>query len=282
MQIGFIGLGNMGLPMACNLIDAGLDVVGFDVVEERAAALAEHGGDRAPGVVGTVDGSSVVVTMVRTPDQVRAVTAELFPAMEAGDVYVDMSTIGPAATDEIRADAEDRGIRMLDAPVSGGVVGAEDGTLTIMAGGPADLFEEVAPVFEVVGGDIYHVGDLGSGQTAKMCLQILIGAEIVSICESFRLADRADMDLEVLYDVLTDSLGTSGILEVKGDRILDRDYEPGADIDLQYKDMELVLDAARELTSPMPVTAAATQEFIHARARELGDRDQFAMFELYD
>jgi 3-hydroxyisobutyrate dehydrogenase-like beta-hydroxyacid dehydrogenase len=282
MKVALIGLGNMGLPIGINLAKKNVDITGFDVVDERMNVLEKNGGKTATDIQEAADDASIVITMVRTPDQAKSITDDIFKVMDEGNIYVDMSTIGPKAGKEILSKAETKGIEMIDAPVSGGVVGAENGSLTIMGGGKSEIFEQVEEIFEIIGNDIYHVGPAGTGQTAKICLQTLVGAEIVSICESFRLADETGIDLDILYEVLTDSIGTSGMLEVKGERILEGNYEPGADINLQHKDMELVTDAARDLSVPMHLTSTATQEFIHAISEDLGKKDQFSMFELYD
>jgi 3-hydroxyisobutyrate dehydrogenase-like beta-hydroxyacid dehydrogenase len=281
MDIGFIGLGNMGLPMAKNLVDAGYDVRGFDVADERLEQFGEAGGTAAADVTDAVEGAEIVVTMVRTPEQVKIIIEEAFTAMDTDALYIDMSTIGPKATGEVRDAAEAEGIEMVDAPVSGGVPGSEGGTLAIMAGGTAQAFERAEELFDVLGSNVYHVGPPDAGQMAKMCLQTLVGAEIASICEAFWMAEAADIDLETLYGVLTDSIGTSGILEVKGDLILDGDFsDPTGDLTLQRKDMELVMDTAKDLDIPMYTTAAVTQEYRHAVAEGLGEKDQFALYEL--
>lgn len=283
MTIGFIGLGNMGLPMATNLVDAGYDVQGFDIADDRLDTFGAAGGQPAGDIAAAVEGASVVITMVRTPDQVLAIASEAFEAMSPETLYIDMSTIGPKASAEVRELAEAAGISMVDAPVSGGVPGATAGSLTIMAGGTSAQFDRARELFEVVGEDIYHVGEAEAGQMAKMCLQVLVGAEIASICEAFWLAGEADLDLPVLYDILTDSIGTSGILEVKGDLLLDRDFsDPTGDLGLQSKDMELVMDIAEEYSVPMYTTAAVTQAYRHAKSMGLSDQDQFAIYELFE
>jgi 3-hydroxyisobutyrate dehydrogenase-like beta-hydroxyacid dehydrogenase len=279
-EIGFIGLGNMGLPMARNLREAGYDVLGFDVDEDRMAAF-ERAGGRTAANARTAAGREVVVTMVRTPDQLHAVADYLYDAMPAGAIHVDMSTVGPTTAESVAEAAAGADVRTVDAPVSGGVAGAEAATLAIMIGGDEGDVAAVRPVFDVLGEDVFHVGETGAGQTAKLCLQVLVGAEIVSICEAFAMGDAMDLDLGILYDVLTSSIGTSGMLEVKGRRIVEGDYEPTANIDLQHKDMQLVMDAAERFGLPVHATAAVTQTFVQARHEGLGDLDQFAVFELF-
>lgn len=283
MTIAFIGLGNMGYQVATNLVDAGYDVTGYDIATEPLAKFEAAGGTAASGIKEAVSGARIVITMVRTPEQVLAITEDAFPEMDADALYVDMSTIGPKASKEVRSKAAEWRLAMLDAPVSGGVAGATAGTLTIMIGGPKSGVERARDVFEVVGDDIYHVGEGDAGQMAKICLQILVGAEIASICEAFWLAGEANLDLEILYEMLTDSIGTSGMLEVKGELLLTEDFDdPTGDLELQSKDMELVMDIADDLEVPMYTTAAVTQEFRHAKSMGLGPKDEFAIYELYN
>ena len=279
-SIGFVGLGNMGLPMARNLVEAGHDVVGVDVDEERLAAFEMVGGNT--GGIADAAAADVVVTMVRTPDQLRSVVRELYGEMDAGAVHMDTSTVGPVATAAVADRAAAAGIRLVDAPVSGGVQGADAGTLTIMAGGETEDVEAAWPIFETLGENTFHVGESGAGQTAKLCLQVLVGAEIVSICEAFAVGAEAGLDPDTLYDVLTASIGSSGILEAKGHRVVEEDYEPAANIDLQHKDMQLVMDAAERYDLPLYATAAVTQTFVRARREGLGELDQFAVFELFE
>ena len=280
-DIGFVGLGNMGLPMATNLVDAGYEVVGYDVDEARCREFERDGGRAGMDAEATTD-ADVVITMVRTPDQIRAVTEHLHGPMRADAIHVDMSTVGPVATEEIVRSATDAGVRFVDAPVSGGVQGAERGTLAIMVGGDEDAVGTVQPIFDILGEDIVHMGESGTGQMTKLCLQVLVGAEIVSISEAFAMGAEMDLDLEKLYDVLTSSIGTSGMLEAKGHRLIDNDFEPTANIDLQHKDMQLVMDVSEQFELPLHATAAVTQIFLYAKRAGLGDLDQMGVYELLD
>jgi 3-hydroxyisobutyrate dehydrogenase-like beta-hydroxyacid dehydrogenase len=279
-SIGFVGLGNMGLPMAQNLLEAGYDVLGVDVDETRLAAFETLGGDT--GTIAEAAAADAVVTMVRTPDQLRGVVRELYGELSAGALHVDMSTVGPVATEAVADRAAAAGVRLVDAPVSGGVQGAEAGTLAVMAGGESEDVAVARPLLETLGEDVFHVGESGAGQTAKLCLQVLVGAEIVSICEAFAVGAEAGLELGTLYEVLTASIGSSGILEAKGRRIVEGDYEPAANIDLQHKDMQLAMDAAERFDLPLYATAAVTQTFVRARREGLGELDQFALYELFD
>lgn len=282
MRVAFVGLGNMGLPMATHLIDAGFDVVGFDLDADRTAAFEEAGGDTAADIEAAVRDADVVITMVRTPEQVLSICDGLFSEIPDGSLFVDMSTIGPETVSEVRERANDNDVRVLDAPVSGGVEGAKAGSLAIMVGGRADDFATAEPLFEAMGEGVVHVGESGAGQTAKLCNQLLVGAQLASIAEAFRLADAAGLDLETLYEVLTSGIANSGILEVKGQRILNDDYEPGANVDLQHKDTQLIMDLGESLDVPLYSTSIVAQAFIHARNRDLGDKDHLVLYDLFD
>ncbi|MFB6106264.1 MAG: NAD(P)-dependent oxidoreductase [Halobacteriaceae archaeon] len=279
MRIAFVGLGNMGLPMATHLRDAGHDVVGVDVDAERAAAFEARGG-RTASARAAADGAEVLVTMLRTPDQALAASATALEAMTAGGVYVDASTVGPATAESLADRAADAGVGFVDAPVSGGVTGAEDATLAVMAGGEDADVERVRPLLDAVGEDVFHVGPVGAGQAAKLCNQLLVNAHLLSVAEAFRLGDSADIDQETLYDVLTSCIGTSGILEQKGRRIIEGDYDPGADVNLQHKDTQLILEEAAAADLPVHLTAAVAQQFVRARQAGLGDRDHIVLYEL--
>lgn len=280
-RLTVIGLGNMGLPMAKNLLNAGFHVTGFDIDDARVEELARAGGQGAATIPAAVENAAAILTIVRTPEQVQEIAERAFPAAPPGSFFVDMSTIGPEAILNLQDVASEHDVRLLDAPVSGGVVGAEDGTLAVMVGGSQADFTAVEPLLEIIGENVVRVGELGAGQTAKLCNQLLVGSQLVSIAEAFRLADAADLDLETLYEVLTSGVANSGILEVKGERILNEDYEPGADINIQHKDTQMVMELGERLDEPLYSTAIVDQAFIHARKKGYGERDHLILYELF-
>lgn len=271
----------MGLPMTENLLEAGVTVTGFDLDEERLEEFDRAGGQPASGLpeVATCD---VVMASLRTPDQVRHVSGELFEHMAADSVFVDLSTIDPLTAEQVAEDGADHGVRVLDAPVSGGVVGAEAGTLSIIVGGADEDIEAVEEYLDVLSESVFHVGPSGSGQTVKLANQVLIGAQAALVGEVFRFGEANDIDPSVLHDVLSQSAGSSWVLEEKGQRLIDDDFEPGFDVDLQYKDLRLAQDVAQELDIPMYLLATAVEEYVQARREGLGDRDHMAMYKLFD
>ena len=279
MRIAFIGLGNMGLPMASRLRDAGHDVVGVDLDADRTAAFEDRGG-RTAAAETAADGADVLFTMLRTPAQVLAAAESALPTLSAGAVHVDTSTVGPETASELASQAEGTDVDFVDAPVSGGVEGAERGTLAVMAGGTDHVVDTVSPLLAELGSNVFHVGPVGAGQAAKLCNQLLVNAHLLSLAEAFRLAETADIDHETLYDALTSCIGTSGILEQKGERIVNGNYEPGADVDLQHKDTQLILEMAEAGDVPVHLTATVAQTLVQARAAGLGDRDHLVLYEL--
>lgn len=231
MTVGFVGLGRMGLPMAENLLQSGVDVVGTDIDEDRKRQLEESGGETADSVADTVADADVAITVLRTPDQVLSVAEELLPAMREGSIYVDMSSIDPLTSETVAELASDYGVRTIDAPVSGGVSGAENGTLSVIAGGDEDDLDEVRPLLDAMAETVFHVGSTGAGQTAKLANQLLVGAQTALVAEAFRFGDANGLDRETLRDVLVESAGSSWVLETWGDRYIEEDFEPGFEVD---------------------------------------------------
>lgn len=280
MTVGFIGLGRMGLPMAVNLVEDGVDVVGTDLDEERKQALEDAGGKTADSIAEAVADADVVITVLRTPEQVLTVAEDLFPAMNKGDLYIDMSSIDPLTSESVAELATEDGIRTVDAPVSGGVSGAKAGTLSVIAGGTDDNVAEAEELFESIAETVFHVGSTGAGQTVKLANQLLVGAQTVLVAEAFRFGDANGIDRETLRDVIAESAGSSWVLETWGDRYIEEDHEPGFEINLQHKDLRLLTEAAIELDVPVPLGAAAMQTYVDAKRKGLADRDVTAVFQL--
>ncbi|MFN6978231.1 MAG: NAD(P)-dependent oxidoreductase, partial [Gemmobacter sp.] len=197
MKIGFIGLGNMGAPMAANLVKAGHDVTGFDVTGK-----GPDGVTMAASAAAAAAGADVVVTMLPNGAILRSVAAEVIPAMRPGAVLCDCSTVDVESARAVAADAAAAGLGALDAPVSGGVGGAAAGTLTFMVGGPAGAFATVLPLFEVMGRKAVHCGDAGAGQAAKICNNMILGVTMIATCEAFALADKLGLDRQKMFDVV--------------------------------------------------------------------------------
>lgn len=274
MRIGFIGLGVMGRPMADNLVAAGHELS----VYRGRTDLAAHGCTSAKEVA---ERSEVMILMVPdTPDVEAALFAPGGAAegLRAGSLVIDMSSISPTATIGFAQLIEKLGCDYLDAPVSGGELGARDGTLTIMVGGRPDVFERARPVFEVLGKNITLIGGAGAGQTAKVANQIIVGLTIEAVAEGLLFAERAGADPAVVRQALMGGFASSRILEVHGERMVQEAFEPGFRLRLHRKDLGLAVQAAAELDLALPNTAATQQLMNAAIADGDGELDHSALY----
>jgi len=271
-RIGFIGLGNMGLPMAQNLIKAGHAVAGFDLSEYAAERLGVGGGTRASSVADACRDAEIVITMLPAGEQVRDVylgTQGVLEAASAGTLLIDSSTIDVDTAREVAHAAADRELAMIDAPVSGGVAGAQAASLTFMVGGTVDAFERAQPVLERMGKTIVHAGAAGNGQAAKMCNNMILGVSMIVVSEAFLLAEKLGLDAQKLYDISSKSSGQCWSLTsycpVPGPvptSPANRDYKAGFTAAMMLKDLKLAQTAARatRATTPLGAGAAAVYE----------------------
>lgn len=262
MKLGFIGLGIMGGPMAARLQKAGHEVCVFGRRSETMQPLTSAGCNGAGSPREVAQRSDIIFTMVSDTADVEAVVLGDFGVMEGaqrGSTVVDMSSIAPLATQRMAHALAERGIEMLDAPVSGGEIGAIEGTLSIMVGGKEPVFDRVEPLFEILGKNIVHVGDHGAGQTAKLCNQIVVAMTIAAVGEAFLLADKAGVDAARVRQALMGGFAGSRIMEVHGQRMLDDNFKPGFKADLHKKDLKNAIETARDLGLALPGTALVTQ-----------------------
>ncbi|RZQ63959.1 2-hydroxy-3-oxopropionate reductase [Amycolatopsis suaedae] len=278
--IGFVGLGIMGSPMARNLVTAGFEVTGFDLDAGAVARLAEHGGKPAGSVGEAVTGADVVVTMLPADPQVEAVVLGpdgVFETIEAGTLFVDFSTIRPDTSQRVARAGAERGVRVLDAPVSGGEKGAIDAVLSIMVGGTAEDFAAAKPVFDAVGRTAALVGPNGAGQVVKAANQLVVGGTYALVAEAIVLMEASGVDAAAGLDMLAGGLAGSRILELKRETMLARNFRPGFRIDLHHKDMGIVLDAARQAEVSLPFGHQVAAYVQAARSQGLGDSDHSAL-----
>ncbi|HEX8167332.1 MAG TPA: NAD(P)-dependent oxidoreductase [Beijerinckiaceae bacterium] len=283
--VGFIGLGVMGRSMAVNLIKAGHEVVAHDVRRAAVDDLAAQGAQAAARVADAAARADVVVTMLPDTPQVEDVVLSpggLAENPPLGKLVVDMSTIAPTASRRLAETMAGRGVAMLDAPVSGGPQGAENGTLSIMVGGEEEAFRRARPVLEAMGRTIVHVGPAGAGQTVKCCNQLMVGMHIQAVCEALALGRAAGLDLHKLREVLLGGAAASWMLQNHAPLMLAKDDRAGFRIDLQLKDLRLVNELAFELGVPLPGTAQVTSLYLEARAHGEGDKGNQALFRVYD
>jgi 3-hydroxyisobutyrate dehydrogenase len=281
MKIGFIGLGNMGAPMAANLVKAGHEVTGFDV-----ACIKVDGVTAAASAAEAASGQDAVITMLPNGDILRSVYTEIIPAGDKGAVFIDCSTVDVDSARAAHAMAADKGLLSVDAPVSGGVGGAAAGTLTFMAGGSAEAFARAAPLFEIMGKKAVHCGDAGAGQSAKICNNMLLGISMIGTCEAFALAEKLGLSAQSLFDVVSTSSGSCWSVNtycpvpgVGPQSPADNGYKPGFAADLMLKDLKLSQQAAESVMARTPMGARATElykEFVDGDGK---GRDFSAMIE---
>ncbi|MGB2200810.1 MAG: 3-hydroxyisobutyrate dehydrogenase [Pseudooceanicola atlanticus] len=259
MKIGFIGLGNMGGPMAANLAKAGHEVTGFDT-----ARVSVEGVRLAATAAEAAEGRDVVITMLPNGQILRAVAGDIVPAMDAETVFLDCSTVDVASARDVAEQAEKAGLLPLDAPVSGGVGGARGGTLTFMVGGSEAAFTKAKPLFDIMGQKAVHCGPSGNGQAAKICNNMILGVTMIATCEAFALADKLGLDRQAMFDVVSTSSGYSWTMNaycpapgVGPQSPADNDYQPGFAADLMLKDLRLSQQAAEAADADTPMGAAA-------------------------
>ncbi|MBX9461971.1 MAG: 3-hydroxyisobutyrate dehydrogenase [Aquamicrobium sp.] len=264
--IAFIGLGNMGNPMAANLVKAGHQVRGFDLVADNLTAAAANGVAVADNATAAVDGAEVVVTMLPAGKHVLAVYGDIVAAAGKGTLFIDSSTIDVDSARKAHAIAGEAGMLSIDAPVSGGVGGAEAGTLTFMAGGSKEAFAKCEPILRPMAGKVVHCGDAGAGQAAKICNNMILGISMIGVGEAFVLAEKLGLSHQALFDVASTSSGQCWSLTtycpVPGPvptSPANRDYKPGFAAALMLKDLKLAQEAAQSAGAVTPLGAEAAQ-----------------------
>ena len=275
-RIGFIGLGIMGRPMAGHLADAGYAVTVWNRTRSKMTPLAERGATPGESPKDVAARSDITITMVAdTPDVLDVILGPegVLHGVRRGSVVVDMSTISPVATREIAHQLRERGVEMLDAPVSGGEKGASDATLSIMVGGKPEVFERVLPVFQKMGKAIVHLGDIGAGQVTKACNQLVLSLTLLGVAEALTLARKAGVDPAKVRAALLGGFAQSRVLELHGQRMLDQNFEPGFRTRLYHKDMGIVMETGRSAGMPLAGGALAAQLYQVAMNQGLGEKD---------
>ncbi len=278
-KIGFIGLGIMGKPMALNLLKAGypLTVLSQSKAAADLVAAGAQTGATAQAIAETCD---VLITML--PDSPEVETMVTGPTgiaagIRSGSLFIDMSTIAPATAKNIHQQLLAKGVEALDAPVSGGQVGAEGATLSIMVGGSETAFDQALPIFQKMGKNIVHIGEPGAGQTTKACNQMIVGMTIQAVAEAFTLAKKAGVNLEKMRDVLLGGFAQSRILDLHGKRMIDGNFAPGFKLKLHNKDMNIALQTGADFSVPLAGTALVAKQMQTALAHNMGDLDHSAL-----
>ena len=283
--VGFVGLGIMGACMAGNLLEAGHELVVHNRTRTKAERLAQRGARAADSPREVAEGSDVIITMLPGPPQVEEVVAGdggLLEGAREGSLIIDMSTSSPILAQELARAARNKAVGMLDAPVSGGDVGARDGTLSIMVGGEENDFERARPLFRVMGETVVHVGGTGAGQVVKACNQIVVALVIEAVAEALVLGSTAGVAPDRLVEILSGGLASNKVLEVKGEKFLSHEFTPGGKVEYHRKDLGIALEAGREYGVTLPVAAFVDQMFGVLEAKGRGGWDHSTLLTLLE
>jgi 2-hydroxy-3-oxopropionate reductase len=261
-KIGFIGLGIMGKPMSKNLIKAGYQLIVSDFNKDAVRELESLGAEVAATPKEIAEKSDIVITMLPNSPNVKQVALGengLIEGAHEGLVYIDMSSIAPAASQEVYKVLVEKGVDMLDAPVSGGEPKAIDGTISVMVGGKKEVFEKVKSVLEAMAGSVVLVGEIGAGNVTKLANQVIVALNIAAVSEAFVLSQKAGVNPEAVFEAIRGGLAGSTVLEAKAPMMLDRNFNPGFRINLHIKDLSNAMEAGHEVGAPLPLTAAVLE-----------------------
>jgi len=284
-RTGFIGLGIMGKPMALNLIKAGYELTVYDIVAERMEDLLKAGARRGSSSKDVAGRSEVVITMLPNSPHVREAvlgSGGVLEGAKPGTILVDMSSIAPLASKEIAAQAQAKGIAMLDAPVSGGEPKAVAGTLAIMVGGPQETFDQVKDILAAMGSSVTRVGEIGSGNVTKLANQIIVALNIAAMSEAMVLATKAGVDPERVFQAIRGGLAGSAVLDAKVPLALKGNFKPGFRIELHIKDMANALDTAHELGVPVPLSSVVMEILQALKADGKAANDHGGIIQFYE
>ena len=275
-KIGFIGLGIMGKPMAGHLIDAGYELVVHNRNRDAVDELVGKGAAEAHSGKEVAEQSDIVITMLPDSPDVESVAlgeGGIIEGAHEGLIFVDMSTIAPSVTTQVGEALAEQGVQSLDAPVSGGDIGAQNATLSIMVGGDEDTFNAVEPLFDIMGQSAILCGPLGAGQTVKACNQILVAVTIAGVSEALTMGTKAGVDPIKIVQVLSGGLARCGVLENRGERMVNGDFDPGFRIRLHYKDLNIIQKTSNDFGVPLPVTSEVFELFKTAMVKGRGELD---------
>lgn len=284
-KIGFIGLGIMGRPMSKNLLKAGYKLVVFDVNKNAVKDVVECGADEGASVKDVASECGVIITMLPNSPQVKEVIlgeGGILEYAQKGALIIDMSSIAPLVSIEVEKKLRDKGMRMIDAPVSGGEPKAIDGSISIMAGGSEEDFEEVLKILKCMGKSVVRVGEIGSGNITKLANQVIVALNIAAVSEALTLATKAGVDPELVYNAIRGGLAGSTVLDAKAPMILNGNFKPGFKIDLHIKDLNNALDTAREIGVPLMLTSQVMQILQALKVDGEGQNDHSAIVKFYE
>jgi len=284
-RIGFIGLGIMGSHMSSHLIDKGYEVSVYDINQRAVEGLSKKGAVVCKSCREVAENVDVVISMVPDSPDVEKVALGgdgILDASRKGLIYIDMSTISPEMAVKVAEVLTKKGVRCLDAPVSGGETGAKNAALSIMVGGPKDLFDEMMPIFSILGKTITLCGPNGAGQTVKACNQIQVALNFIGMAEAFVLGTKAGVDPAIILKVLSGGYAQTRVMDVRGPKIINGEFEPGFKSKFHYKDLNIIMETAKNLNVPLPATAVAHELFSALIASGRGDLDHSAVINIIE
>lgn len=285
MKIGFIGLGIMGKPMASNLMKAGHEVVVYDIIKENVEQMVKAGAVAGESARSIAEECKILITVLPNSPHVKEVVLGkngILEGAQPGSILIDMSSIAPLASQEIYAACAEKGIEMLDAPVSGGEPKAIDGSLSIMVGGKEEVFEQVYDILMTMGKSAVYCGTIGAGNTTKLANQIIVALNIAAVSEAFMLSTKAGVDPEKVFDAIKGGLAGSTVMNAKIPMIMERNFKPGFKIDLHIKDLNNALDTGHEVGVPLPLTASVMEILQKLHADGHGQEDHSAIAKYYE
>lgn len=285
MKIGFIGLGIMGKPMVKNLLKAGNQVVVFDVIQENVDKMTAIGATAVMSSKEVAKQCKLIITMLPNSPHVKSVVMGPDGVLEGasvGSILVDMSSIAPLESKEICEKCKEKGVRMIDAPVSGGEPKAIDGTLSIMAGGEKSVFDEVYDILAIMGGSVVHCGDIGAGNTTKLANQIIVALNIAAVSEAFMMSTKAGVDPVKVFDAIKGGLAGSTVMNAKIPMIMEGNFAPGFKVDLHIKDLNNALETAHDVGAPLPLTGVVMTMLQMLHADGCGQDDHSAIAKYYE
>jgi 2-hydroxy-3-oxopropionate reductase len=284
VKVGFIGLGIMGKPMVKNLLKAGHEVVAYDVIDKNVEIVVSYGAKAAKNSKAVAEECMTIITMLPNSPHVKTVVCGkdgILEGAQPGTILIDMSSIAPGASQEIEKECAAKGVKMLDAPVSGGEPKAIDGTMSIMVGGDKDLFEKVYDLLMVMGGSAVYCGDIGAGNTTKLANQVIVALNIAALAEAMMLAKKSGVDPQLVFDAIKGGLAGSTVMNAKAPMMIEQNFNPGFKVDLHIKDLNNALETGHDVGSPLPLTAFAMEIFQSLKADGFGQEDHSAMLRYY-
>ena len=284
-KIGFIGLGIMGLPMSKNLLKTGHSLVVFDINKTAVEEMKQAGAEVGTSAKDVAEKAKIVITMLPNSPQVKVVVLGkngVIEGAQKGSIVVDMSSIAPLVSREVSDALAQKGIRMLDAPVSGGQPKAIDGTLSIMVGGAQADFDEMLPIFKAMGSSAVLTGGIGAGNVTKLANQIIVAVNIAAVSEALVMATKAGVDPELVYKAIRGGLAGSAVLDAKAPLMMDRKFTPGFRINLHIKDLANVLETSHGIGAPLPLTASVMEILQALKVDGMGDLDHGAIVRFYE